>query len=414
VQVKADVEKALKEQLLISTVLMTPGALIVCASFLPGGEFECSGASGIKWWHMFMCLVAGLWSGLGIGYITEYYTSSSYAPVQKVARSCETGAATNIIHGLALGYLSTIIPVFLLAGTMFMSYGIAKMFGIATAALGILSTLAIGLTIDSYGPICDNAGGLAEMSHMPAVVRDRTDCLDAAGNTTAAIGKGFAIGSAALVSLALFGAFVDVTDLGNVGLIGGMQFAGLVVGAMIPYWFSAMCMESVGMAAHQMVMEVRRQVERDRERGNSDKSPEDYAACIAIATDASLREMLPPGALVILTPILTGFLFGPKALAGLLLGSLSSGVSMAISASNSGGAWDNTKKYIASGGLAGHAKGGEAHHASIVGDTVGDPLKDTSGPALNIVMKLMAIISLVFAPAFPSQSKGGLLVQLFT
>eukprot|EP00468_Gymnochlora_sp_CCMP2014_P010170 CAMPEP_0167752948 /NCGR_PEP_ID=MMETSP0110_2-20121227/7431_1 /TAXON_ID=629695 /ORGANISM="Gymnochlora sp., Strain CCMP2014" /LENGTH=786 /DNA_ID=CAMNT_0007638639 /DNA_START=188 /DNA_END=2548 /DNA_ORIENTATION=+ len=418
-----DVEPVLKIQLLVSTILCTPIVFGLAAGFLPL-NFEIADKT-VHWYSAAICVTIGLWSGLIIGFVTEYYTSFSYGPTQRVARACETGAATNIIHGLALGYKSAIIPIVCISITIFIGYTLARMFGIACGALGILMTLATGLTIDAYGPITDNAGGIAEMTEMPSYVRDRTDTLDAAGNTTAAIGKGFAIGSAALVSLALFGAFADTVGITDLPLIGAWQFAGLVIGAMIPYWFFAMTMESVGMAANQMVLEVRRQVQAKRAAQEDSKeeiptSREDYARCIAIATDASLKEMIAPGALVLLTPLVVGFLFGVKMLAGVLLGALASGVSMAVSASNTGGAWDNAKKYIGKGLLeievdgemVKRGKGTDEHMAAIIGDTVGDPLKDTSGPALNIVMKLMAIVSLVFARSFPSQDKGGYLEQL--
>ena len=364
--------------------------------------------------YVAICVLTGLYSGLIIGLITEYYTSHSYSPVREVAGACSTGAATNIIYGLALGYKSVIIPVFCLAFTIFVSYSLAQMYGIAVAALGILSTLAIGLTIDAYGPICDNAGGLAEMSGMPHEVRDITDALDAAGNTTAAIGKGFAIGSAALVSLALFGAYISVRGLATVNILNPYIFAGLLVGAMLPYWFSAMTMKSVGTAALAMVEEVRRQfntVPLD-ERGQKDFTNfrADYATCVSISTKSSLRMMMAPGALVMLTPLITGYFFGPTALAGVLAGALVSGVQMAISAANTGGAWDNAKKYIESEAFEGQGKGSDMHKAAVVGDTVGDPLKDTSGPSLNILIKLTAIISLVFAPSFPTV---GYIPQLF-
>jgi len=354
----------------------------------------------------------GLWSGMVIGFITEYFTSNRFSPVKEVAEACKTGAATNIIFGLALGYKSVIIPVFCLAVTIFVSYSLAGMFGIAVAALGILSTLPISLTIDAYGPICDNAGGIAEMAGFPEEVREKTDALDAAGNTTAAIGKGFAIGSAALVSLALFGAFVTTVGLdAGVNILQPFEFSGLLVGAMLPYWFSAMTMKSVGQAAQGMVNEVREQI-RNNPKILDGTSPPDYQRCIMISTDASLKEMIAPALLVILTPIVVGFLFGVRALAGVLAGALVSGVQMAISSSNTGGAWDNAKKYIEAGGIEGEAKGGNVHKAAVIGDTVGDPLKDTSGPSLNILIKLMAIISLVFGPSFPSVDKGGYIQQL--
>lgn len=410
-----EVEPSLKRQLFVSTVIMTPIAYALCHTCFPA-EFIVSDQT-VKDWYIFIAVALGLWSGLAIGYITEYYTSHSYTPVREVSEACQTGAATNIIYGLALGYKSCIIPVFCLAITIGVSHYLAGMYGVATGALGILSTLATSLTIDGYGPICDNAGGIAEMSGMPSEVRDVTDSLDAAGNTTAAIGKGFAIGSAALVSLALFGAFVVTTGLDKEGvnILQPLQFAGLLVGAMLPYWFSAMTMKSVGKAALDMVKEVRRQFATCPvdAQGNKDfsKFQADYATCVAISTKASLREMIAPGALVMLTPIIVGFFFGPKALSGVLAGALVSGVQMAISASNTGGAWDNAKKFIEAGGVPGERKGGNVHKAAVVGDTVGDPLKDTSGPSLNILIKLMAIISLVFAPAI--NKTDGLLIELF-
>jgi len=410
VKTKNQIEPSLKTQIIVSTILMTPAAWLCCYYFLPHGEFTVSGMEGVTLIQIFVCICCGLWSGLIIGLITEYYTSSAYKPVQDLAESCRTGPATNIIYGLALGYLSNIIPVFCIAITIYITNKYAGMYGIATAAIGILSTLPIGLTIDAYGPICDNAGGIAEMAGMPDHVRERTDCLDAAGNTTAAIGKGFAIASAAFVSLALFGAFISTKGLTSVDILQPLQFAGLLVGAMLPYWFSAMTMKSVGKAALAMVKEVRRQFS-EHPGILTGETPPDYERCVAISTSASLREMILPGALVMLTPLIAGFLFGPECLAGVLAGSLTSGVQLAISASNTGGAWDNAKKYIEAGALGPeHGKGSPEHEASIIGDTVGDPLKDTSGPALNILIKLMAIISLVFAPAMPGIG-GGLLVQ---
>lgn len=290
-----------------------------------------------------------------------------------------------------------VIPIFALATTIYVSFRYVNMYGVALAALGMLSTLSTSLTIDAYGPITDNAGGIAEMTGLSANVRVKTDALDAAGNTTAAIGKGFAIGSAALVSLALFGAFVTRSHISGVDLLEPITFAGLVVGAMLPYWFSAMTMKSVGKAASSMVEEVRLQFREHPGIMNNTEEP-DYKRCVAISTKASLYEMIKPGVLVMLTPIIVGLLIGPEALTGVLAGGLVSGVQMAISASNTGGAWDNAKKYIEKGNFGG--KGSSAHKAGVVGDTVGDPLKDTSGPSLNILMKLMAIVSLVFAPSF--------------
>jgi len=411
VKEKADVEQSLKRQLIVSTILMSPTVFLLAYGFLPN-SFSVAGKDGVMYWHIGFCILAGLWSGLIIGFVTEYYTSHSYSPVREVSESCKTGAATNIIFGLALGYKSVIVPVFCIAATIYLSFSLAGMYGIAMAALGILSTLPVGLTIDAYGPISDNAGGIAEMAHMGPHIRDATDALDAAGNTTAAIGKGFAIGSAAFVSLALFGAFVNTIGLPNVDILHPFVFAGLLVGAMLPYWFSAMTMKSVGDAAMAMVHEVRRQFQGENGvRLMAGTQKPDYATCVSIATTAALREMIAPGCLVIFTPLLTGFLFGYEALCGVLVGALVSGVQIAISASNTGGAWDNAKKYIEAGGLEVEIegegkrqskKGDDVHKAAVTGDTVGDPLKDTSGPSLNILIKLMAIISLVFARAFPS------------
>merc|ERR1719219_804998 len=391
---------------------MTPVLWALCDIFLPANIKSIGGATDVKSWMVFISSACGLWSGLAIGYITEFYTSYSWSPVQEVAHSCETGAATNIIYGLALGYKSTIIPTVCLAISIFVSHALAGYYGVGMAALGILSTLSIGLTIDAFGPVCDNAGGIAEMSGLPSEVRDRTDALDAAGNTTAANGKGFAIASAALVSLALFSGFVTVIDLKTVDCLEPLVFSGLLIGAMLPYWFSALTMKSVGEAALVMVEEVRSQFKNSK--GIMDGSAEpDYERCIRISTEASLKEMFHPGALVMFTPLFFGYIFGCECLAGVLIGALTSGVQQAISAANSGGAWDNAKKYIEKGSLgANKGKGSDCHHAAVIGDTVGDPLKDTSGPALNILIKLMAIISLVFARSFP-KNKGGLIGKLF-
>ncbi|KAB2611477.1 pyrophosphate-energized vacuolar membrane proton pump-like [Pyrus ussuriensis x Pyrus communis] len=400
-----EIEPALKKQLIISTVLMTIGIAIVSWIALPSSFtiFNFGVQKVVKNWQLFLCVAVGLWAGLIIGFVTEYYTSNAYSPVQDVADSCRTGAATNVIFGLALGYKSH-----------FVSFSFAAMYGIAVAALGMLSTIATGLAIDAYGPISDNAGGIAEMAGMSHRIRERTDALDAAGNTTAAIGKGFAIGSAALVSLALFGAFVSRAAISTVDVLTPKVFIGLIVGAMLPYWFSAMTMKSVGSAALKMVEEVRRQFNTIPGLMEGTAKP-DYATCVKISTDASIKEMIPPGALVILTPLIVGTFFGVETLSGVLAGSLVSGVQIAISASNTGGAWDNAKKYIEAGASE-HArtlgpKGSDPHKAAVIGDTIGDPLKDTSGPSLNILIKLMAVESLVFAPFFATH--GGLLFKIF-
>jgi inorganic pyrophosphatase len=413
VKKETDVECALKTQLIVTTFLMIPAAYYMAYNFLPA-SFILTGVSGEKVvatpLSAFFCVISGAVGGLIIGIITEYYTSHSYTPVREVAKSCTTGVATNVIYGLALGYLSVIIPVFCLAFSIFVGFRLCEMYGVALAAVGMLSTLATGLTIDAYGPVCDNAGGIAEMCELPPEVREKTDALDAAGNTTAAIGKGFAIGSAALVSLALYGAFV--TRLGistGVNVLQPMTFAFLLIGAMLPYWFSALTMKAVGHAAMEMVLEVERQfkenpnllVEGTTERPN-------YQKCIVISTQSSLKYMIAPGALVMLSPLVAGTFFGVYAVCGILTGGMVSGVQMAISMSNTGGAWDNAKKFVEKAGpddeLQG--KGSDVHKAAVVGDTVGDPMKDTSGPSLNILMKLMAIISLVFAEYFTAINSG--------
>jgi inorganic pyrophosphatase len=412
------VERNLKIQLVISTVLMTPAVYLLAMNALPtaasgfcthvleaattvdGAISTCSKFTTPT--QAFVCVIAGLWSGLIIGFWTEYMTSYSYKPVQEIAENSLFGAGPNLIYGLSVGYNSCIVPTLCLAVTIYFSFSYADMYGISLAALGMLSTLCTGLSIDAYGPITDNAGGIAEMADLPESSRNRTDVLDAAGNTTAAIGKGFAIGSAALVSLALFGAFVTRVGIQGVDILQPITFSGLLIGAMLPYWFSAMTIRSVGDAAVEMVAEVRRQF-KDPGIMEGTVDP-DYEACIRISTNASLKEMVAPGVLVMLTPILMGSLFGVNAVTGLLAGGLVSGVQMAISSSNSGGAWDNAKKLIEKSSKEGFGKGSDAHKAAVVGDTVGDPLKDTSGPALNILMKLMAIISLVFAPFFVSHS----------
>merc|ERR1711871_1337833 len=326
--------------------------------------------------------------------------------VREIAETQKQSAATGIIYGLALGYLSCIVPVVCLGITILVAHSLCGMFGVALGALGMLGTMTMALTIDAYGPISDNAGGIAEMSGLPEEVRGLTDCLDAAGNTTAAIGKGFAIGSAALVSLALFGAFCVRAEVNEVDILNPWVFTGLLFGAMMPYAFAAWTMKSVGKAANDMVVECLEQFPKIM----SGEMQPDYERCISISTKASLREMIAPGALVIFSPLVAGLGFGKNACAGLLSGALVSSVQLAISMSNTGGAWDNSKKYIEAGGLGvDHRKGSNAHKNAVTGDTVGDPLKDTSGPALNIVMKLTAIISLVFGSAIArfSNASGG-------
>jgi inorganic pyrophosphatase len=406
---ESDIELTLRLQLIVSTALMIPVAYVCTSAFLPD-EFHISGVSRERLVHnsdAFICVFCGTVGGLVTGLFTEYYTSKDFAPVQELAKSCITGASTNIIYGLALGYLSVVAPVFGLSFIVYVAFSIADVYGVALAAVGMLSTLATVLTIDGFGPIADNAGGVSEMAELPAEVRERTDALDAAGNTTAAIGKGFAIGSAALVSLALFGAFTTrIQAKGAVHpaeILEPMTFAFMLVGASLPYWFSAMTMKSVAQAAMQMIVEVERQFTANPDLLNpNSKALPDYARCVKISTEASLQEMIAPGALVILSPLVIGTFFGVYAVYGTLTGALLSGVQLATSMSNTGGAWDNAKKYIGASEKTSifGGKGSEAYKAAVVGDTVGDPMKDTSGPALNILMKLMAIISLVFAEYF--------------
>jgi len=418
VNTEEKIESTLKWQIIISGLLLTPVMYFICMNCIPakisfvGNEHDKKLVHAHNW-GILVCFLSGLYSGMVIGWFTDYYTSKAHSPTQNLARACKSGAAINIIHGLALGYYSCIIPIICIAATIFAAFTLCGMYGIAISALGMLSNLATCLAIDGYGPISDNAGGISEMSELPDEIRDITDALDSAGNTTAAIGKGFAIGSACLVALALFGAFVTRTKLTEVNILEEIQISMLIVGAMIPYAFSAMTMKSVGEAASEMC----RQVSEQFEVGNKDPT-----ACIKIATNSSLKEMILPGIMVIFTPLLVGYLFGPKAVTGYLAGVIVSGVQMAISSSNSGGAWDNAKKYIESESLAVekedhnekdkkigentkfYPKGSRPHKAAVVGDTVGDPLKDTSGPSINILIKLSAIVSLVFGSFFVENS----------
>ncbi len=366
--------------------------------------------------NAFYAIAAGLIVGMLIGKITEIYTSADYGSVKKIAQQSETGPATTIISGLAVGMYSTFWPMLFICIGVIISFFVMGgatdpgmgLFGIALAAVGMLSTTGLTVAVDAYGPIADNAGGIAEMSELPHEVREITDKLDSVGNTTAAIGKGFAIGSAALTALALFSAYAHTVNLKVIDLLNPVTLVGLFIGATLPFVFGALTMESVGKAAYQMIEEVRRQF-REIPGLLEGKATADYRKCVDISTAAALHEMMLPGILAIIAPIAMGFLFGTEALGGMVGGALSSGVLVAILMANAGGAWDNAKKYIESGVHGG--KGSEAHKAAVTGDTVGDPFKDTSGPAMNILIKLMTIVALVFAPVLAAN--GGILLSLF-
>jgi len=375
---------ALRRGIFASAILLAVFALVVVLSL----DME------IKW---FWAIITGLAAGIIIGLSTEYYTSYDYKPTQMIAESSQTGAATVMISGIATGMISTVVPLVAVGFTIIIAFELADFYGVALAGVGLLSTLGITLATDAYGPVADNAGGIAEQAQLDPEVRERTDALDALGNTTAATGKGFAIGSAALTSLALLAAFAIAAEIKVIDLLDHKTIVGVLFGAMLPFLFSAFTMKAVGRAAMSIVNEVRRQFREIPGLMEGTAEP-DYNECVDIATKGALKEMIIPGLMAVAAPLATGFILGVEALGGMLIGAVGSGFMLAIMMATAGGAWDNAKKYVELGHYGG--KGSDAHKAAVEGDVVGDPFKDTSGPSLNILLKLMAIVSLVFAPVF--------------
>ena len=375
--------------------ILNIGTYLASAILLIAALVLCMGIDGGM--KLFAAIASGIVAGVAIGFITEVYTSDKYKSVKYIAEQSETGAATTILSGFSVGLKSTAFPIILIVAAVVLSSILAGLYGVALAAIGMLATVGITISVDAYGPVADNAGGIAEMSGMPHSIREITDSLDAVGNTTAAIGKGFSIGSAALTALALFNSYAQEIELGAINLLDAKVVAGIFIGGMLVFLFCALTTEAVSRAAQKMIEEVRRQF-REIPGIMEGKTKPDYARCVDISTSAALHEMILPGVIAIVAPVACGLLLGAEALAGLLVGCTVTGVPMAIMMSNSGGAWDNAKKYIEGGAHGG--KGSDAHKAAVTGDTVGDPFKDTSGPSLNILIKLMSIVALVFVPLF--------------